>query len=248
MNFRKFIRVWFYKDDLKDALSNENLRRSGTVDELIDRLRFEAKWSLYDFLDFMSDGELKEVCRCYELVVGGKKKHRAKRIYKFVTSDWKDHDWEIERMVQKSRERSEPYRAKTYDVFIAYRRDTGFDFAEHLKNGLQREQIPAFLDVCDIPKEFRGKQTWIKIRNEAIRKAKRFLLIMTNGIETSRELKKELSIARDNNKTFMLYRYNPLNPRITIALEKEKMDLSTFQQVSFDSKEDLLRKVLSAMK
>ena len=248
MNLRKFIRAWLYKDALKDALYSAGLRVSGTVDELIDRLRFEANWSLYDFLDFMNDTLLKEVCRCYDLIVGGRKKDRMKRIYEFITSDWKDHDWEREQMIQKSGKGTEPYWAKSYEVFIAYRRDTGLDFAQHLKRGVEREYIPAFLDVTDIPKEFKGKQTWVKTRNESIKKSKKFLLIMTNGIETSRELKEEITIARDNNKTFMLYRHYTLNPQITIVLKREKMNLSNFQQVSFDSKEDLLRKVLAVLR
>lgn len=248
MNLRKFIRNWFDKRDLKNALYYKELKVSGTIDELIDRLRFEAGWSLYDFLDFMGNELLKEVCRNYYLTVGGTKEDRIKRIYEFITSDWKDYDWESELTIKKSRKETEPHWAKSYEVFIAYRRDTGLDFAQHLKNGLKRENIPAFLDVIDIPKEFKGKQTWIKIRNEAIRKSKKFLLVMTNRIETSRELKEEITIAQDNNKTFMLYRHYTLNPQITIALEREIMSLNDFQQVSFSSKEDLLRKVLTALR
>jgi len=247
MNLRRFIRKWFYKNDLKAALSYEGLRVSGTIDVLIDRLRFEAKWSLYDFLDFMSNDELKDVCRWYDLTVSGRKKDRIKRIYEFITSDWKGHDWGMERMSQKSRG-TEPHWARRYDVFIAYRRDTGLDFARHLKSGLEREHIPAFLDIVDIPKEFKGRQTWIRTRNGAIKRTKKFLLIITNGIQTSRELKEEITIAQDNNKTFMLYRHYTLNPQITIALEREKMNLNDFQQVSFSSKEDLLRKVLTDLR
>jgi len=246
MNFRKFIRTWFYKKELKDALYSVDLKVSGTVDELIDRLRFEAKWSLHDFLDFMNNEDLKEVCRYHDLIVGGRKEDRMKRIYEFVTADWKKHDWEREEMIQESGEVTEPYWARCYEVFIAYRRDTGLDFAKHLKSGLERENISVFLDIIDIPKEFKGKQTWMETRNKSIKKSKKFLLIMTNGIETSRELKKEIQIARDNNKTFLVYRYHTLSPQITIVLERERMNLNDFQQISFDGKEDLLRKVLSA--
>lgn len=248
MNLRKFIRVWFDKQALKEALHSIDLTVSGTIDELIDRLRFEAYWSLYDFLDFMNDEELKEVCRWYDITVGGRKEDRMKRIYEFVTGDWKDHDWKMEQMAQKSGEGRAPYWAKSYAVFIAYRKDTGLDFARHLKSGLEREHISAFLDIIDIPKEFKGKQTWIRTRNESIKKSKKFLLIATNGIETSRELKKEIQIARDNNKTFLVYRHYTLGSQITISLEKEKMNLGDFQQVSFDSKEDLLRNVLAALR
>lgn len=248
MNFRKFIRAWFYKWDLKEALHSVGLKVSGTVDELIDRLRFEAKWSLYDFLGWMYDSDLKEICRNYDLIIGGRKEDRIERIYKFITSDWKNHEWKIERMIQQSGEEIAPHWTKAYEVFIAYRRDTGLDFAKHLKSGLESEKIAAFLDVVDIPKEFKGKQTWVKTRNESIKRSKKFLLIVTNGIENSKELKKEMRIARDHNKTFSVYRYHTLGPRISIDLETEKMNLGDFQQISFESKEDLLRKVLTALR
>ena len=248
MNFRKFIRGWFYKETLKDALYSVDLRVSGTVDELIDRLRFEAHWSLYDFLGFLNDVDLKEICRYYNLTVSGRKKDRIKRIYEYVTSDWKNHDWNRELMIQKAGKGTEPYWARRYEVFIAYRRDTGLDFARHLKSGLERERISAFLDVADIPKEFKGKQTWIKTRNESIKKSEKFLLMATQGIETSHELKKEMQIARDSNKIFLVFRHQTLNPQMTINLETEKMNLGDFQQISFESKEDLLRKVLTALR
>jgi len=248
MNLRKFIRAWFYKEELKDALYYVGLRVGGTMDELIDRLRFEAKWSLYDFLGFKKDEELKEMCQSYDLTVGGRKKDHIKRIYDFVTSDWKGHEWKMERIIQEPGEEIEPYRIKRHEVFIAYRRDTGLDFAKHLKSGLEREHISAFLDIADIPKEFKGKQTWIKTRNESIKKSEKFLLIVTHGVESSKELKKEIQIARNNNKAFLVYRHHTLDSQITINLEREKMDLGDFQQISFDSKEDLLRKVLTALR
>ena len=151
-------------------------------------------------------------------------------------------------MIRESGLETEQYRIKRYKVFIAYRRDTGLDFAEHLRSGLERERISAFLDLVDIPKEFKGKQTWIKTRNDAIKKSEKFLLIVTHGVETSRELIKEIQIARDSDRTFLVYRYHTLNPQITIKLENEIMDLGDFQQIGFDSKEDLLRKVLTALR
>jgi len=164
-------------------------------------------------------------------------KREAKEIY------WQK-DWPIDISYESKKEFNET----GYDVFIAYRRDTGRDFAIHLKTGLQREKINCFLDIADIPAEFRGEQTWIRTRNRALKNSKRFLLIITNAIETSTELKKEIQIARDNDSTFLLFRHCDTNSKIIIELEKEKMDLETFEQINFDSKEDLLRKVLNALK
>lgn len=165
-----------------------------------------------------------------------------------VIKNWKDYDWRKKRTIKPSGDEGGEYLSDRYEVFIAYRRDTGGDFALHLKKGLKREHIRAFLDTTDIPKEFRGKQTWLETRNEGIRKSKRFLLIMTNTIETSSELKKEIEIAREKDIPFMLLRYRTLNPEIVVELKREKMNLGELQQISFDSKEDLLRKVLTALK
>lgn len=164
-------------------------------------------------------------------------KREAKEVY-----------WEKDWLVEIPHESKKEFNETGYDVFIAYRRDTGKDFAIHLKTGLQCQKINCFLDIADIPSEFRGEQTWIRTRNRALKNSKRFLLIITNGIETSSELKEEIQIARDNDSAFLLFRHCDLNPKIIIELEKEKMDLGKFEQVSFDSKEDLLRKVLNALK
>lgn len=169
---------------------------------------------------------------------------KIKRIEREAKEVYWQKDWSIDISYKSKKEFNET----GYDVFIAYRRDTGKDFAIHLKTGLQCQKINCFLDIADIPAEFRGEQTWIRTRNHALRNSKRFLLIITNGIEASSELKKELRIARDNDSPFLLFRHCDLNPKIIIELEKEKMDLGKFEQVSFDSKEDLLRKVLKALR
>ena len=178
-------------------------------------------------------------------------KHAGKKIMDQIEEgikDWKDYDWRRTAIIKPSQDEREEYLSDGYEVFIAYRRDTGRDFALHLKKGLKREHIQAFLDITDIPKEFRGKQTWLKTRDEAIKKSKKFLLIMTNGIETSSELKREIEIARENDMAFMLYRYHTLNSQIVVKLKREEMNLGELQQVDFDCKEDLLRKVLTALK
>lgn len=190
---------------------------------------------------------LKEYVNCH---IAKKSKLMRKAVKKIerIKRETKEVYWEKDWPVEISYESKNEYTEKRYDVFIGYRRDTGLDFAIHLKGGLQREKINCFLDIVDIPAEFKGEQTWIRTRNRALRNSKRFLLIITNRIETSSELKKEIQIARDNDRTFLLFRHCDLNPEIIIELEKEKLDLGKFEQVSFDSKEDLLRKVLNALK
>ena len=135
--------------------------------------------------------------------------------------------------------------AKTYDLFISYKRNTAKDFAQHLKTSLTAEGYRAFIDL-DIPQEFSCSERWFDIRDEAIRNSKRFLLIMTVGIETSEEISKELTLARKvPEMKFMYLRHEDLRPKIAIrSTDGETINLDEGNQISFGTAEDLARKVL----
>ena len=89
-----------------------------------------------------------------------------------------------------------------YDIFICYKRYSGKDLAVHLRNALSDFNIPAFLDIIDIPKELESTESWWKYRNQAVRDCKTFLMIITKGFERSPEIINEIKIAIDNNKKF----------------------------------------------
>lgn len=130
-----------------------------------------------------------------------------------------------------------------FDVFICYRRDSGEDFAEHLKMGLERFHMHTFLDTKDIPQKFKGTEEWTKIRNNAVVNSRFFLLIVTPGFDSSPEIKKELSLARKQaGKEFVYFRHKDLRPNLQIVLDNEELDLGKQQQIPFDTKQDLLRK------
>lgn len=136
-----------------------------------------------------------------------------------------------------------------YKFFISYRRDTAEDFAVHLKRGLQREGISAFLDVADIPKKFDKKEKWSEIRDQAIRDSEIFLLIITEGIENSLEVRKEIALANEiENMDFMYFRHQDLTPDIVIEAKGKSLNLGDFNQIAFETREDLLRKVLRSAK
>lgn len=131
---------------------------------------------------------------------------------------------------------------KPFDVFICYKKSSGKDFAEHLKAGLDELGYHAFLDSKDIPKMTDGKEEWIEIRNQALRESKNFILIITPGFDLSQEVKNELRMARaTGNKNFLYFRHRDLGRKIIVDLENEKVDLGKQEQVSFESKEELLR-------
>ena len=84
MDWRRFVKRHIYKDDLKDALNEEQLAVSGTVDELIDRLIDEANWVYMDFLRFFDKAELKEICDDHDLLVSGTRDNLEERILEDV--------------------------------------------------------------------------------------------------------------------------------------------------------------------
>lgn len=86
-----------------------------------------------------------------------------------------------------------------FKIFICYIRDTGKDFASHLKKGLERQGIHAFLDIEDVPKKSKEMEWW-KFRDQAIRDSEIFLLLITIGIEASSEVRKEIALARKEKK------------------------------------------------
>lgn len=135
-------------------------------------------------------------------------------------------------------------RPPTYTVFISYKRKTGEDFASFLKDGLETEGIHTFLDIEDIPKRFKGSEEWWKFIDNALVNSEVFLLIITDRIETSPYVSKEILLANKNELDCLYFRHRGLNPHIIINLENAKFDLGDREQTEFETKEDLLRKTL----
>jgi hypothetical protein len=131
---------------------------------------------------------------------------------------------------------------KPFEVFICHKKSSGKDFADHLKSGLEELGYHTFLDSKDIPKTTDGKQEWIEIRDQALRDSKLFILLITPGFDLSQEVRKELKIARDlGGKKFLYFRHRDLGRKIIVDLDEEKVDLGRQEQVSFETKEELLR-------
>jgi hypothetical protein len=136
---------------------------------------------------------------------------------------------------------------KGYTFFISYRRDTGKDFATHLKEGLEREKVHAFLDIADVPSISTNNSEWWRCTYEALIISDVFLLIMTDGIENSDEASREILLAMEAQKMFMLFRHQGLPRRVEISLNGRKLNLGNYSQIGFETKEDLLRQVLRSL-
>jgi hypothetical protein len=150
---------------------------------------------------------------------------------------------------QTSPQTSARAKAISFEAFICYKRDTAEDFAEHLKTGLEISGIHTFLDTKDIPNKFRGKEEWTDAINGAIVESRTFLLIITAGFESSSEIRRELSLARESaERKFVYFRHKDLAHHIKIDLDNEELDIGKQQQLPFDTKQDLLRQALRILK
>ncbi len=131
---------------------------------------------------------------------------------------------------------------KPFNVFLCYKKSSAKDFADHLKVGLEELGLRTFLDSKDIPMMVDGQVEWAKIRDQALQESKIFILIMTPGFELSSELVKELNMARkQGGKEFVYFRHRNMGRKIVVQLENEALDIGKQEQVSFETKEELLR-------
>jgi hypothetical protein len=133
----------------------------------------------------------------------------------------------------------------TFDVFISYKRITAKDFAQSLKVGLEDSGIHAFLDLTDIPEKVQGEEQFRDAIDKAIVQSKTFILIMTRGFEKSKDVARELSLARKSGrKEFVYLKYVDLPYNSSIELEDGKLDFSKRQQTVFCNDTDLVRQAL----
>jgi hypothetical protein len=72
---------------------------------------------------------------------------------------------------------------------------------------------------------------------------------MTPGFDLSSEVVIEISMARKQaNKTFIFFRHRSMGRRIIVNLGAEVLDIGKLEQVSFESKEELLRLAINILR
>lgn len=139
--------------------------------------------------------------------------------------------------------------SKPFEVFLCYKKSSGKDYADHLKSGLEEVGLHTFEDCKDIPLTVTTEEGWARIRDQALTESKYFVLIMTHGFELSSEVVKEIAMARkQTNKTWVFFRHRSMGRKITVNLGNEVFDISQLEQVSFESKEELLRLAINILK
>lgn len=80
MKLEKFVGKYFSKTDLIDLCKKEKLSSSGSRDDLVERLIQDARYSVSDFLDWMSIEDLKKVCIDLKLPISEKRDDLVQRI------------------------------------------------------------------------------------------------------------------------------------------------------------------------
>ncbi|NPV14199.1 toll/interleukin-1 receptor domain-containing protein [candidate division WOR-3 bacterium] len=131
-----------------------------------------------------------------------------------------------------------------YDVFIIYETFSGKDLAEHLKDGLRRININAFVATQDIPL---GEDE-IKVRYSTLKEVNHIILIVTHGIFHSKEVKAEIkeAVRAGKKENIIPFVYDGISDEEVKNFFNEcNLGNKQWNRFSQDnSKEDLTRKVL----
>lgn len=147
-----------------------------------------------------------------------------------------------ESLVETEKRETKEKSSRPFDVFLCYKKSSGRDYADHLKTGLEELGLHTFEDCKDIPQTVNTEEGWAMVRDKALEDSKFFVLIMTPGFNLSSEVVKEISMARKySDKTFVFFRHRSMGRKIFVDLGDEILDIGKLEQVSFDTKEELLR-------
>ena len=125
------------------------------------------------------------------------------------------------------------------DVFIAYAKRDGKEFAEHTWNVLKQTGFTPFFDKRDIP----VGADWMKKIDEEIMNSSNFVLILTEGVRDSDYVKYEFQKAsilkEDGRITILPFKLD------TLSDKRIPEDMRKLQYDNFETKEGLAKKVLS---
>lgn len=152
----------------------------------------------------------------------------------------------INRERKNTKARSER-KSRAFLTFIAYDDSTGLDFAEHLKQALEKRNIASFVAKKDLLPYVRGGRRWREITDDVIETCNTFILILSTDMLTE-EVAREVRLAIDRSRASPTFSIVVCHLRDMPRTEKQLMsagiDLKEYQQCDFTTKEDLVRKVI----
>jgi len=132
---------------------------------------------------------------------------------------------------------------RSKSIFICYETLTGVDYANHLKKAFKKIGRSAFVADEDIKK---GEPEREDI-DKTLKECKYFIVIVTFAALESEEVKREINLVQNFNK-------NLKQKKIIIPCKEKEVYrswlsklpvISELQQIEFENKEDLARRVIS---
>jgi hypothetical protein len=146
---------------------------------------------------------------------------------------------EIPRRLKK-----EPYPARIIEkkfpelkIFIGYEETTGLHFASHLKEALEKMDIVAFV----AKKGILSISEWKKIVDAEIRNCDYFIIIITISSTRSKEVKREVRLAKKWNKKRIVCKSDELDRKL---IDRYFPSIAPLQHIDFKEKEDLADRVI----
>ena len=133
-----------------------------------------------------------------------------------------------------------------YQIFACYEDTTGLDLADQLKRSLGKRSVRVFVAKRDIPETITNLQTWRKVIDDVIKTCSAFVLIISANRLTSemtRELGLGLERSHDEREFGIVICHLNGVPRSSEQLAELGVNLQDYQQIDFESKEELARKI-----
>ena len=123
------------------------------------------------------------------------------------------------------------------EIFICYETTTGLGYARHLKEALVRMSKSAFVADEDI----RNGEAWREVIDKSVEECKYFIAIVTFPALESEEVKREIKLAQNFNRTII-----PCKEKEVYRSWLSKLPITNeLQQIEFKSEEELANKVIS---
>ncbi|MCK4458991.1 MAG: toll/interleukin-1 receptor domain-containing protein, partial [Methanosarcinales archaeon] len=128
------------------------------------------------------------------------------------------------------------------EVFICYETTTGLDYAKHVKESLKKINQSAFV----APEDIGTDEPWRKVVDGIIEACKYFVVIITDLSISSEEVKRELELA--SSLSSLKGNIIPCKEKSVDRSRLSKLPIiHEFQQIDFESKEELARKLISEL-
>ncbi len=128
------------------------------------------------------------------------------------------------------------------EVFICYETTTGLDYAKHVKESLKKINQSAFV----APEDIGTDEPWRKVVDGIIEACKYFVVIITDLSISSEEVKRELELA--SSLPSLKGNIIPCKEKSVDRSRLSKLPIiHEFQQIDFESKEELARKLISEL-